>query len=203
MCCRAHEFEADEIALAVMMRARIPQQELGSYFVSTLARSAAEKQHIRALIKARKQEQADHALLKLTHTGGTDRLDRRAWEQRVQAWRKLAEQVAAEVAAGVDAKPASRPEIPVGGVTSLPLSAVAGICPEGALDALLSALTNTQPPVEVRLQRLQHAMQRVDMLLRYTAPPLPVGGSYSDTVSVAERVAQRLQAAAGPAGQQK
>lgn len=81
------------------------------------------------------------------------------------------------------------------GETGVPPDVVAGpnACPEPAVRAVLADMMDTHPPHSARLERIRHLSGQLPMLLRATAPPVAVGGSYSHA-SVAEQVAARLAA---------
>lgn len=208
-----HEFEADEVACAVLARLRVPPEHWALYLkavhvrqlaaagdwvagVEKDARAAgpdAENAAFVAAVAARMgwpSVEEGLAQLKAARAKG-DLLwlqqQRRRWSAH-KLWQLLVD--------AADEKGHSN-VVYAAGKTGVFSEAVLGdapfFCPEPAVLAMLTDLADTHPPTDVRVARIEHLASQLPMLQRATAPPVEVGGRY-DAGSMAQVIADRAEA---------
>ena len=207
-----HEYEADEVACALLARLRLSPEHMTAFMRVASASTLRKAQDClewleglqQELTPAQKQQHAAQwgwpgadfdagvAGLKAAVEGsnadaiGTLNLGARTGIV-------LRELAALAEGSGGSADGPSRQGIVRVGRTCVTPTLVSGphACPEPAIEAVLADLADTHPPNGCRIMHIQHLAAQLAMLQRATAPPVPVDGRYSH-VSVAEQVAERL-----------
>ena len=203
-----HEYEADEVACALLSRLRLSPEHMTAHMRVHAAYTLRQAHDYlewleglqRELTPAQKQQHAAQwgwpgadfdagvARLKAAVEGSNaDAVDTLILGARTSTL--LREVAALAEGSGGSAAGPSRQGARVGKTFVTP-ALVSGpeTCPEPAIEAVLADLADTHPPDGRRIMRIQHLAA---LLQRATAPPVPVDGRYSH-VSVAEQVAERL-----------
>lgn len=205
-----HEFEADEVACALLARLRVPPEQWQAGLQAAAAHGLWmqewELQYRRCLLLQRQMAAAGARILAPLGRGRPDyarvaQLDSAVKAGDIDAAMQLHRPEAAAVqaqahsqgsdqgASGVESKGGSPGAL--GKWLGPALEEGPDACPDAITRTALADVMDSHPPVTTRLARIQQLSGQVPMLLRSTAPPVAVGGRCSPA-SVAEQVAERL-----------
>ncbi|KAI7844060.1 hypothetical protein COHA_002204 [Chlorella ohadii] len=210
-----HEFEADEVACAVLARLRVPPDLWTAGMEFHSARQLANMGSWIADIeeasqtKTRDGEQAAAEVAAMAAHMGWPSVDEglaqlkaaRAKGHIPLVWQQFMRWAACthlqELLDAVDKGDIARLDrVFQVGRTIVNTYMIVGpvACPEPAVLAMLHDLQDTHPPTDVRIARIQHHLAtQLPMLQRSTAPPVKVGGRF-EPGSVAQAIADRAEA---------
>lgn len=198
------EFEADEVAAALLARLRLSPGHLAAgakQLVYSTALEAAD--YLQALLKVQRQLTPDEKRRKAAALGfpgadfdaGVDLVKEAVESNDLDAFPRLYssfEAISARRRLLEKAKDGGSGTVRVGKTALLPVVVDGPLaCPEPGVTAMLADLASTHPFPAARLARMRQLSAQLPMLLRATAPPVALGGRYGHD-SVAEQVARQL-----------
>ena len=219
------EFEADEVACAVMARLRVPPEQWAAGLVLARAAQLDDLQSwvpelvevLKDCMKDLSRKEADAARAAIAPLVGWPSFDAGLAQlkagaatgnlaqlhHQLNAWRAVKRFVLlGDAAADGSSDSCIHPYMGNAVVDSI------GALPLTTALAALADLVDTHPPTDARIARVQHLATQLPMLQRATAPPVEVGGRF-EPGSVAQLIADRAEAqrradaAAAKAGQKR